>query len=158
MNKRIFATISLAIALISSLPAQAAQEFPGKGDKKDWIKACQVYDKALSMRKRGQVDEAIKLYEQAIKLYPYDGDFYYNIAIHYARDKKDFAKSEDLINKAVELKPQVYSVLWERAVIAIDQNKLEDARGYIVEANKLKKTDEQQTELDSVLKQVDERR
>lgn len=158
MKNKIFATLIVAsqILLLSQLPSDAASKFPGKGNKKDWVKATRTYDQAIALRKKNDIDGAIKLYEEAIKIYPYDGDLYLNLAVHCARDKKNFARAEELINKAVELNPDNYELQWERAVILIDQNKVAEAKVVLEQAQKLKKTDDQAKELANVLKQVNE--
>lgn len=155
-NKLLIASIALAAQLMLQLPTQAAAEFPGQGDKKDWQKASRIYDQALAIRKKGDVDQAIKLYEEAIKVYPYDGDFYYNLSIHYSRDKKDYARAAETIDKAIELKPSNYQFQWQKAVILLAQANLDDAKKVLTDSNKLKKTKAQQTEFDSTMKKIDE--
>lgn len=98
----------------------------------------------------------MKLYEQAIQTYPHDGDFYLNLSIHYARDKKQFDKAEELIKKAIELDPKRYDFQWEHAVILIDQNKIDSAKTVLTQAKKLMKTEDQVKEFDSVMKQIDD--
>jgi tetratricopeptide (TPR) repeat protein len=158
MNKNTLAIAVIALSLLIQAPSEAAGgKFPGKGNKKDWQKAAKTYVQGVETRKKGDIDGAMKLYEQAITIYPYDGDFYYNLAINYARDKKQFDKAEELIKKAVELNPENYEFNWEQAAIFIEQNKLEPAKAILTNAQKLKKTEEQQKELDGVLKQINER-
>lgn len=149
------ATFTVASLLLSQASATAAgAEFPGKGDKKEWVRAARIYDQALSQRKRGNNDRAVKLYEEAISIYPYDADFYYNLAIHYNRDKKDYKHAEELMQKAVELKPQSYSMHWEYAAALLAQGKLEQAKSVLEKAKSLKKTSEQETELKQTMKKI----
>lgn len=156
MKKQLIATSIVALMILAQSAAQAgAPEFPGRGNKKDWQRASKTYDQALSQRKRGNIDGAIKLYEQAINIYPYDGDFYCNLAIHYARDKKDLDRAQQLINKAVELKPKNYSFQWERAAILLAQGKLEAAKQVLLSAQKLTKTAAQETELNETLVKIE---
>ncbi len=156
MNK-IILVAALVASVLAQCPAEAGTKFPGKGEKKDWARATRVYDQAIAARKKNQTADAVRLYEEAISIYPYDGDFYYNLAIHYARDKKNYPKAEELIGKAVELSPKDYSFHFEQAAILIEQNKLDAAKTVLASVDKLKKTDEQQTEFDSIMKQIDDR-
>jgi predicted Zn-dependent protease len=158
MNKlQIIAAFAVASQLLSQSPATAAgAEFPGKGNKKDWVRAARLYDQALSQRKRGNVDRAVKMYEEAISIYPYDGDFYVNLAIHYSRDKKDYKRAEELMQKAVELKSNDYSIQWEYAAALLAQGKLDQAKDVLDKAKSLKKTPEQETELAETLKKIAE--
>lgn len=151
----ITAAIAVATLLLSSGPATAAgAEFPGKGNKKDWVRAARIYDQALSQRKRGNVDRAVQLYEEAISIYPYDADFYLNLAIHYSRDKKDYKRAEELIQKAIELKPNEYALQWEYAAQLLAQGKLDTAKDVLERAKSLKKTPEQEAELTSTLQKI----
>lgn len=140
----------------SAAYAGSGAEFPGKGSKKDWMRAAKTYDQALSQRKRGNVDAAMKLYEEAISIYPYDADFYYNLSIHYARDKKNSERAEELIKKAIELKPERYDLQWEYAAQLLAQGKLDAGKEVLLKAEKLKKTDAQQTELKETLKKIED--
>jgi Tfp pilus assembly protein PilF len=149
------AAFTVASLLLSQASATAAgAEFPGKGEKKDWVRAAKIYDQALSQRKRGNVDRAMKMYEEAISIYPYDADFYYNLAIHYNRDKKDYKHAEELMQKAVELKPNSYSMNWEYAAALLAQGKLDEAKAVLDKAKTLKKTSEQEAELSETLKKI----
>jgi tetratricopeptide (TPR) repeat protein len=158
MNKlQMLAAAFAAVQLMSSLPATAAgAEFPGKGNKKDWVRASKLYDQALSQRKRGNIDRAVTMYEEAIKIYPYDADFYLNLAIHYSRDKKNYERAEELVKKAIELKPDAYAFQWELAATYLAQGKLDAGKEVLNKAKSLKKTPEQETELNETLKKIDE--
>lgn len=156
MNKRyLFAALTVALLFSSQASAIAGgAEFPGKGEKKEWMRATRIYDQALSQRKRGNVERAIKMYEEAISIYPYDADFYYNLAIHYNRDKKDYKHAEELMQKAVELKPQSFSMNWEYAAALLAQGKIDQAKPVLEKAKSLKKTSEQETELADTMKKI----
>ncbi len=156
MNKIILAA-ALVASIVAQVPAVAGVKFPGQGSKKEWARATHVYDQAIAARQKNDTAEAVRLYEEAIAIYPYDGNFYYNLAIHYARDKKNYPKAEELIGKAVELSPEDYSFNWEKAAILIEQDKLFAAKTVLAGATKLKKTYEQQAEFDSIMKQIDNR-
>lgn len=158
MQNKLLSILGLAACTQSLLimPVFAGNEFPGMGSEKDWVKAAHVYDRGLSLRKRGNIDQAMTLYEEAIKIYPYDPDFYYNLAIHYARDKNNFDRAESLIGKAIELKPQDYLCHWEKAAILLRQGKIEEAKTSLEQARPLTRTAAQQSEYDSVLAKIDE--
>jgi Flp pilus assembly protein TadD len=156
MNKSHYiAAIAVASQLLSLAPATAAgAEFPGKGNKKDWVRAAKIYDQALSQRKRGNTERAVKMYEEAISIYPYDADFYQNLAIHYSRDKKDYKLAEQTIQKAIELKPDVYSFQWELAAALLAEGRLDEAKVVLEKAKSLKKTAEQEKELNETLAKI----
>ena len=158
MNKLHFiAAFTVASFFLSQASATAGgATFPGKGDKKDWVRAAKLYDQALSQRKSGNIDRAMKLYEEAISIYPYDADFYYNLAIHYNRDKKDYKHAEELMAKAVELKPETYSMQWEYAAALLAEGKIDQAKTVLEKAKSLKKTAEQEKELKETLGKIAE--
>ena len=68
-------------------------------------KARQLYEEGRAAFEKGQFEEAIKKYEESIKLNPKDDDAYYGLGRAYAKAGQ-IGKAEEAFRKCLELNPQ----------------------------------------------------
>lgn len=142
----------IAAALIS-LPA-FADDFPGKGSRAAWEKAARLSNEAARLAGLGRVDDAIKAWRLAAQIYPDEPGFYFNCAVMLASKKCQYVEAHKCIDKAIALAPNRFTYRWERAQILIDQGKLRDAYKELSVARSLKKSAEQQKELDEQMREL----
>ena len=70
----------------------------------DWFSVARVYET------KGQVNEAMKAYEESIKLDPnYAKAWFYKAKLHYRLGQKD--KAKECVKRVLELKPD-----WEKYI------------------------------------------
>lgn len=129
-------------------------KFPGKGQRSDWAKANQLYNQANTFLRAGQNRAAIPLYEDSLRLYPFDSDFYMNAATAYAANRETLARAQDLIEKGIKLNPTEYVLQSQYAVILVRRGRLVEARDVLQRARLLKKTQAQSIKLDARLREL----
>lgn len=100
-------SLAMLLGLALTNPAALADsngEFPGQGDYDDWKKSSNLADEGIELAKRGNLRQAIGLYNQAIHIYAHDGSVYYNKGI--AQKKLgDFAAAIESFREATRLEP-----------------------------------------------------
>ena len=66
----------------------------------------EINEYAILLRKRNRLDEAVRFSRQALDLSPRDEHLLFNAArVHY--EKKEYAKASELIDQALELRPDM---------------------------------------------------
>lgn len=107
MRAIIVFAVLLQLVLVFGLPANS-QEFPGKGDRNVWLKANELYNEGIALKKSGDYKAALDKYSGAVKMYPYDPDFYNNMG-NVQRKLHDYASAEKSYRHAIELKPSMWN-------------------------------------------------
>jgi tetratricopeptide (TPR) repeat protein len=92
-------------------PPQMAPGFPGQGDANDWKKATKFFNLGIDASGAGKFPEAIKLYNQAIGIYPYDFIYYANLGYALERNSKP-AEGVIACKKAIQLQKD-FGGAWE---------------------------------------------
>ena len=85
-----------------------------------------LFDRALTLHRRGQYDLAIRDYDQAISLKPADSTTFYNRGLSYDL-KGDFARALKDYDEAIRLKPDHGWALSNRATIYKQQGDIDRA-------------------------------
>jgi tetratricopeptide (TPR) repeat protein len=137
------AFITLIIIFTASWSAASADEhgFPGRGNPATWNNAIHLFNKALKLHDAHNIDGAIALYQQAIQTYPYDPDFYSNLALIYENDKREFDTAETLLRKAITLAPKSAMYRLGYAGLLFDERKYSQSKVALQDAEKYAKTD-----------------
>ena len=133
---------ALVVASVICIHACAAQDrsrfsFPGQGSKEDWNRAAIMTDQAGHLYQQHRYDEAIKLMESAIRLYPYQADMYANLALAYENGKRDFPKARLLMSKAILMEPRNFDLRIGLVGLECDQGNLTSAKQAFAKASKL---------------------
>jgi len=99
--------------LAVSQPALADQ-FPGKGDEHDWLKACDICNQGVGLMQNRQFPQAFQCFQKAIDWYPYDPVYYYDLGVAHqqysyfaatpAAKQQELQLAEPPLLKATELK------------------------------------------------------
>ncbi len=137
----------------TSLPAK---DFPGTGQYKDWAEASKLYNAANSLRKAGRFKEAIESYERAIKIYPYDCDFFHNLALALKKNG-DLAQAEKAYKKALALSPDDWDTWYNLGSVLFELHRFEDARKAFMTASRLNPGAGSLNSIDWYLSQMDDR-
>ncbi len=87
-------------------------------------------------KKRGRIDEAIRIYRKAIYLYPNSQDAYYNLA-NILREVGQLKEAEMSIRKAIKIKPDFALAYSNLGNILRDLGDLKEAKRFTREAIKL---------------------
>jgi tetratricopeptide (TPR) repeat protein len=95
----------------SPKPYTPAPGFPGQGDANDWKKATKFFNLGIDASGAGKFAEAIKSYNQAIQIYPYDPMFYANLGYALERNNKP-ADGVTACKKAIQLQKD-FGGAWE---------------------------------------------
>lgn len=105
--------LSLLVVLLPLIFSAAAHADPygGKGQKSNWERAWKIEKEGLTLEDSGDVDGAIKRYQQAISIYEFDSDFFYNLG-NALTDKKDNKAAAINFEKSAEINPNKFDV-WE---------------------------------------------
>ncbi len=116
--------------------ADSNGEFPGKGDYESWKKASNLADEGIELAKRGSLQQAITVYNQAVRAYSFDSSVFYNRGV--AQKKLgDFAGAIESFTKSTSLEPGFASA-WYNLGNAYDAaGKLPDAEKALREAGRL---------------------
>lgn len=130
-----FSLCSVALVLVFvwqannplSVHAYKPSQFPGKGDYSAWRRAQTIYKSAVNLCIKGKNEDAIRLSQEAIACYPYDGSFWQNIGIAYIQMKQP-KQAEDALRKSIALNPDDYASWNSLANSLDDQNRLEEER------------------------------
>lgn len=116
--------------------ADSNGEFPGKGDYEGWKTSSNLADEGIELAKRGSFQQAISVYNQAIKVYAFDSSVYYNRGVAQ-RKLGDFNGAIESFSKATTLEPGFASA-WYNLGNAYDAaGKLQDAEKALREAGRL---------------------
>ena len=92
-------------------PPPQAPGFPGKGDIKNWTKATKFFNDGIDASASKKYPEAIKLYNQAIAIYPYSPTFYANLGFALERNS-DAKGGVEACKKAIALQKD-FGGAWE---------------------------------------------
>ncbi len=108
-------------------PIKDAPGFPGKGNKESWQKATKHYNKGIDYAREKDYANAIKEYNQAIALYPFDPFFFSNLGYALWR-RSELKDAETALRKAVAL-DKTFGGAWENlGNVLYDQGRLVDSR------------------------------
>jgi tetratricopeptide (TPR) repeat protein len=103
-----------------------AHEFPGTGSRAKWEEANNFYVQAVTATHANKVAESIVLYRKAIAIYPDDPDFQINLGVAL-EDKGDFKEAEAVLNHAMTLAPQNWTVPYNLGNVFYSERKYQDA-------------------------------
>jgi tetratricopeptide (TPR) repeat protein len=153
--KRVLHTISstfLAMSLLFTSPTFGFNnKFPGKGDPASWEASRKIYHQANVLSDKGKGDEAVRLFEQAIRIYPYDADYYDNLG-HTLEDLKlDFAKAEFAYRTGMKVEPDDAHIRISYAGLLFEQKKIDESERMIHETEKLPVTSEERHSITKAL-------
>ena len=62
-------------------------------------------ERAIALEDRGEVEEAIALLEQEIQRAPQPGPLYNRLAVVLIKERRDYPRAEELLNRAIALEP-----------------------------------------------------
>ena len=113
--------------------------FPEKGQKADWLKAIELYNAGHHKELAGQLDQAIELYERARRMYPYDADFYDNLAELYKEHKNDTKRAVALFREGIQQEPYDAHIRARYGNCLFEQGKLQQAEAMLNSASRLNK-------------------
>jgi tetratricopeptide (TPR) repeat protein len=123
------AALAVLTAVVSLPPVHAidadSHEFPGKGSRAAWEEANGYYAQGLRMTQTNKVDESIALYKRAIAIYPDDPDFQINLGVAL-EDKGNYKEAETVLNHALTLAPQNWTVPYNLGNVMYMQKKYQD--------------------------------
>jgi tetratricopeptide (TPR) repeat protein len=102
---------SSAPALKPNAAPEMAPGFPGQGDANDWKKATKFFNAGIDASGKGKFADAVKLYNQAIGIYPYSPTFYANLGYALERSNKP-KEGVTACNKAIQLQKD-FGGAWE---------------------------------------------
>lgn len=126
--------------------------FPGQGDYHSWLRANALYDKADEEVRARRYDQAVSNYRAAIDVYPYDGSYFYNLAL-ILKEKKDFKQAEKCFRKSTELSPSRW-IYWAGLGDALKhEGQAADARGAYAKASRLNPPPEIKTALEKAARE-----
>lgn len=135
-----------------------ARKFPGKGTIDDWHRGQQRSLAAEKASKAKDYENAISMAEEAIKIYPYEADFYNQLGcvLWQRRKPGDFDRGIENVRKAVEISPDT-CYLWDnlaKGLASVD--KLQEARDALVHASKCVTTPEKLAEIEGNIGIIDQ--
>jgi tetratricopeptide (TPR) repeat protein len=128
---------SLATLLIQ--PSQAQQDqvqassipnapgFPGKGKIADWKKATVLFNEGIDCSRSKDYKGAVKKYQAAIAVYPFDPNFFANMGFAYERCN-DPKSGEAACRKAIALDKQFGGGYENLGNCLYDQNRLVESK------------------------------
>ena len=105
--------------------------------------------------KRGQIDTAIRLYESAIRDYPFDAAFFMNLSLCYSLFKSDFPRAEQALKRAVALEPKVFRYQFQYALTLMELERWGEARSALRQAQTLKRTPEENVRIAKAFAQLE---
>ena len=88
--------------------------------------ALELNSKGIELAKKGKIDKAFSVFEEAIKLYP-DAPGPYSNRGNVYRMRKEYELAISDYSKSLELNPENLSVLYARANTYMDNNNFEMA-------------------------------
>jgi len=85
-------------------------DFPGKGSKQVWLQANNHLNEGIDLGHKEAFDQAINELKAAIRMYPDDAKYYYNLAGCYeGRDKPgDMIRAEQTYRQSIRLAPSIW--------------------------------------------------
>jgi tetratricopeptide (TPR) repeat protein len=128
-----------SLATLTVRPSQAQQNqveaasipnapgFPGKGKIADWKKATVLFNQGIDCSRSKDYKGAIKKYQAAIAVYPFDPNFFANMGFAYERCS-DPKSGEAACRKAVALDKQFGGGYENLGNCLYDQNRLTESK------------------------------
>jgi Flp pilus assembly protein TadD len=101
-------------------------EFPGTGSREKWEQANTFYVQGVTATHANKVPESIELYRKAIAIYPDDPDYQINLGVAL-EDKGSFKEAETVLNHALTLAPQNWTVPYNLGNVFYSEHKYQDA-------------------------------
>jgi tetratricopeptide (TPR) repeat protein len=103
-------SFSLVLILLSvqSGFCDSSGKFPGTGSYTNWKHAVDSSEDGVDYAQNGNYTMALRCYDEAIQLYPFDALFYFNKGIALKKTGKT-KESIPVFAKAIELEPKFYS-------------------------------------------------
>ncbi len=143
---------------VGSSPWAEAQhgKFPERGSPAAWKKASAIYNKAIYLRRHGKTLASLPLYDECIRIYPFDSDFYMNAAMAYSKNPKTLGRAETLIKKGIELEDTAYDLQSEYSVILVKMGRFVESRDLLQGTMDLVVTPEQSKVRVLKLKELDD--
>ena len=134
------------------------RKFPGQGTVADWHRAEARSAEALDAFHQKRFDDAITGTEEAIKMYPFEADFYNQLAIVlWQRNKTgDIERGISNERKATTIRPDT-CMFWDNLGKALaGVNKLEEARNALLHASRCRTTPEKLAEIKANIQLIDQ--
>jgi tetratricopeptide (TPR) repeat protein len=166
--RRVFVAGTILVILQSAAMADPYQsdvqdvhnlrKFPGQGTITEWHRAAARSAEALDAFHEKRFDDAIAGTEEAIKMYPYDADFYNQLAIAlWQRNQRgDLERGIANERKAATIRPDS-CMFWDNLGKALaGTNKLEEARNALVHALRCRATPEKLAEIKANIELIDQ--
>jgi tetratricopeptide (TPR) repeat protein len=132
--------------------------FPGKGSIGDWRRALVQWKRAYDALHDRRYDDAVAISDEVIKIYPYDAEFYNQLAVALWQRKQpgDHERGIANVRKAIDIKPDK-CIFWDNLAKALaDDNKLLEARDALVHASQCETTSTKLDEIKRNLKIIDQ--
>lgn len=124
-------SLMFAFQSILALPVLAYKHgaFPNRGSRQAWEHALHEYNDGVADRDARRFEDAIKKFNAAIGIYPYDSQFYLGLGSVYdvRRAPGDLAKSESACRKAIALNPSDWWPWNDLAEVLYLQNRKQEA-------------------------------
>jgi len=100
--------------------------------------ALDVYNRGVAYLNKGEYDEAIADFTEAIRLNPEFAEVYYNRGLTYGRDKGDFENAIADFTEAIRLKPDYAEAYYNRDIAEFSNGDTDKAIADHTEAIRLK--------------------
>jgi Tfp pilus assembly protein PilF len=141
MNTRIL-TAAMLLSLTCGAPNCLGYRghFPGKGSEDDWRRAAKLTNAGVDAEEAHNGDLAVNLHKQAIAIYPYDPDFYNNLALAYENAKGDLPNAIKYFKIAIQMAPADLDFRLNWAGMLSAQRKFEEADRALGTAKQFAKT------------------
>jgi tetratricopeptide (TPR) repeat protein len=99
-----------------------------------WVGACKhcsageptaekLMAEAYRASHRHETDKAISLYERALAMQPRNADACFNLALLYDWQKANYHRADQVIQKALSIRPSEFDFRWEQAMIRLAQDR-----------------------------------
>ncbi|GEM_PF-3246061 len=111
----------------TACPSELGGQFPGKGDYQTWLRANLLYNEGNHLAKAGDLTGAISKYKEAIRIYPFDYQYSYNLANTYVT-RKEFKEAESEYRRAAGLNPSAWEVWNNLGYLLLQVGRAQEAK------------------------------
>ena len=113
-------TMICAGSLERAVWADSKGNFPGKGSREAYNRACDIAKNGAELAKKGDFEGALKLDKQANSVYPYNSMGYHNVACDLYELKR-YSEAVAAENKAIQLEPN-FSGAWIKQGLCYEES------------------------------------
>lgn len=114
----------------------------------------ELFKQGIEAEEHHDPEKAIALMERVIALRPHALNAYINVSVYYARDKRNLAKAESVIKRALLIAPDDFLCQYQYAEVLADEKKFLSAEHVLLKANA--KTSAERLKSDKLLKLITE--